>query len=58
MMIGRAVHEVGPHRQAIHDWFGTIGHGRPAHAGVTGSIAFDQYRDPIDKKLLVAEVTK
>lgn len=58
MMIGRAVHEVGPHRKAIHDWFGTIGHGRPAHAGVTGSIAFDQFRDPIDKKLLVAEVTK
>ena len=46
MMIGRAVHDVGPSRRAIHDWFGTIGHGRPAHAGATGSIAFDASRDP------------
>jgi branched-chain amino acid transport system substrate-binding protein len=58
MMIGRAVHEVGPNRKAIHDWFGTIGRSHPAHAGVTGSIAFDEFRDPIGKKLLVAEVTR
>lgn len=58
MMIGLAVHEAGPKRQAIHDWFGTIGHGHPAHAGATGSIAFDAFRDPIGKKLLVAEVTR
>jgi branched-chain amino acid transport system substrate-binding protein len=58
MMIGLAVHEVGPKRKAIHDWFGTIGHGHPAHAGATGSIAFDEFRDPIDKKLLITEVTR
>ena len=58
MMIGLAVHEVGPNRKAIHDWFGTIGHGHPAHNGATGSIAFDENRDPVGKKLLVAEVTR
>jgi branched-chain amino acid transport system substrate-binding protein len=58
MMIGRAVHDVGANRRAIHEWFGTIGHGRPAHAGVTGSIAFDEFRDPIGKKLLVTEVAR
>ncbi|MEO8561230.1 MAG: ABC transporter substrate-binding protein [bacterium] len=58
MMIGLAVHEVGPKRRAIHEWFGTIGHGHAAHAGVTGSIAFDENRDPVNKRLLVAEVTR
>jgi branched-chain amino acid transport system substrate-binding protein len=58
MMIGRAVHEVGPKRTAIHEWFGTIGHGHPAHPGATGSIAFDENRDPVNKRLLVAEVAR
>jgi branched-chain amino acid transport system substrate-binding protein len=58
MMIGRAVQEVGPDRKAVHEWFGTIGHGRPAHAGATGTISFDAFRDPVDKKLLVSEVTR
>jgi branched-chain amino acid transport system substrate-binding protein len=58
MMIGRAVHQVGPKRRAIHEWFGTVGKGQPAHPGVTGSIAFDENRDPVDKKVLVAEVMR
>jgi branched-chain amino acid transport system substrate-binding protein len=58
MLIGRAVHDDGPSRPAIHAWLGTIGKSRPAHRGVTGSIAFDENRDPKDKKLMVAEVVR
>jgi branched-chain amino acid transport system substrate-binding protein len=58
MLIGRAVHDSGPKRQAIHEWFGTIGKSRPAHPGVTGSIAFDEHRDPMNKRVLVAEVRR
>jgi len=58
MLIGRAVHDVGPSRSAIHDWLGTIGKARPAHAGATGSIAFDENRDPVGKKVMVTEVTR
>jgi len=58
MLIGRAVHDSGPKRAAIHDWLGTIGKTRPAHPGVTGSIAFDEHRDPVNKKLLVAQVLR
>jgi branched-chain amino acid transport system substrate-binding protein len=58
MLIGRAVHDAGPRRAAIHEWFGTIGTSRPPHPGATGSIAFDEHRDPVDKKVLVAEVTR
>jgi branched-chain amino acid transport system substrate-binding protein len=58
MLIGRAVHEAGPRRAAIHDWLGTIGKSRPAHPGVTGSIAFNDHRDPMNKQVLVAEVVR
>ncbi|HEX7981385.1 MAG TPA: branched-chain amino acid ABC transporter substrate-binding protein [Gemmatimonadaceae bacterium] len=58
MLIGRAVHDAGPSRSAIHAWLGTIGKSRPPHPGVTGSIAFDENRDPTDKKVLVAEVRR
>jgi len=58
MLIGRAAHDAGPSRPAIHDWLGTVGKSRPAHAGATGSIAFDEHRDPIGKKVMVAEVIR
>ena len=58
MLIARAVHESGPRRSAIHEWLGTIGKSRPAHAGATGAIAFDEHRDPVDKKVLVAAVAR
>ena len=58
MLVGRAVHDVGPRRAAIHEWFGTIGKSRPPHPGVTGSIAFDDHRDPVDKQVLVTEVIR
>jgi branched-chain amino acid transport system substrate-binding protein len=58
MLIARAEHEVGPKRAAIHDWLGTVGKSRPPHPGATGSIAFDENRDPVGKKVLVAEVAR
>lgn len=58
MLIARAVHDAGAERAAIHAWLGTIGKDRPAHAGATGSIAFDEHRDPMGKKVLVAEVPR
>jgi branched-chain amino acid transport system substrate-binding protein len=58
MMIGEAVQSVGPKRRAIGEWLGMIGRGHPAHPGATGSIAFDEFRDPMNKKVLVAEVAK
>ena len=58
MLIGRAVHDAGPSRPAILEWLGTIGKSRPPHPGVTGSIAFDEHRDPVDKKVMVAEVVR
>jgi branched-chain amino acid transport system substrate-binding protein len=58
MLIGRAVHDAGPSRPGIHAWLGTIGKSLPPHPGVTGSIAFDEHRDPMDKKVMVAEVVR
>jgi branched-chain amino acid transport system substrate-binding protein len=58
MLIGRAVHDAGPSRSGIHAWLGTIGKSLPPHPGVTGSIAFDEHRDPMDKKVMVAEVVR
>jgi branched-chain amino acid transport system substrate-binding protein len=58
MLLGRAAHDVGPRRAAIREWLGTIGKSRPPHPGVTGSIAFDERRDPMDKQLLVTQVLR
>lgn len=58
VLIARAVHETGAKRVAIHEWLGTVGKTRPAHSGATGSIAFDENRDPVGKKVLVAEVVR
>jgi branched-chain amino acid transport system substrate-binding protein len=58
MLIGRAVHDSGPKRAAIRESLGTVGKSRPAHPGATGSIAFDENRDPVGKQVLVAEVSR
>jgi branched-chain amino acid transport system substrate-binding protein len=58
MLLAQAVHDAGPRRPAIHEWLGTVGKARPAHPGATGSIAFDEHRDPTNKRLLVAEVSR
>jgi ABC-type branched-subunit amino acid transport system substrate-binding protein len=58
MMIGLAAQESKPTRRAIQEWLATVGHGHAPHPGATGSIAFDEHRDPVNKKVLVAEVTR
>ena len=58
MMIGRAAQESGASRPAIAAWLGTVGTSRKAHPGATGSIAFDEHHDPVNKQVLVSEVTR
>ncbi|HYD53017.1 MAG TPA: branched-chain amino acid ABC transporter substrate-binding protein [Gemmatimonadaceae bacterium] len=53
MLIGRAVHDVGPDRRRVRDWIAAVGRSKPAYVGVTGRIAFDEHGDPIDKPVLV-----
>ena len=54
MLIGRATHAVGDDRRKIRDWVAEVGRGAPAHAGVTGTIRFDDRGDAINKLVLVA----
>jgi branched-chain amino acid transport system substrate-binding protein len=56
MLIGHAVQEVGTNRRAIRDWIASVGRDRPAFAGATGDIRFDDTRNPADKAALVATV--
>jgi branched-chain amino acid transport system substrate-binding protein len=53
MLIGRAVHAVGPDRRRIRDWIASVGRTVPAYEGVTGQVRFDGEGDPVDKHLLV-----
>ena len=55
-VIGRAVHAVGPDRARVRDWVSEVGRSQPAHAGVTGRIAFDSIGDPQDKTVLIRRV--
>jgi len=56
MLIGLASQSVGPNRQKIRGWLAGVGREHPAYAGVTGSIAFDDHRDPVNKRVLIGEV--
>jgi len=58
MMLGRAAQESGATRPAIAAWLATIGTTRKAHPGATGSIAFDEHHDPVNKQVLITEVTR
>ena len=58
MLIGRAVHAVGPNRRAVRDWIASVGRGQPVYAGATGEIRFDDTRDPVDKIALVTTVSR
>ncbi|MDB4881539.1 MAG: putative branched-chain amino acid-binding protein [Gemmatimonadetes bacterium] len=55
-MIGQAVHDNGADRARIRDWFASVGKTRPAFPGATGSISFDENRDPVNKTVLVGRV--
>ena len=55
MLIGLASQSQGGDRRKIRDWIAGVGRTRPAYAGATGSIAFDEHRDPSNKQVRVAE---
>jgi branched-chain amino acid transport system substrate-binding protein len=55
MLIGLASQSQGGDRRKIRDWIAAVGRTRPAYAGATGSIAFDEHRDPVNKQVRVAE---
>jgi branched-chain amino acid transport system substrate-binding protein len=55
MLVGRAIHAVGPDRRLVRDWIADTGRELPPHEGVTGRIAFDAVGDPIAKRVLVRE---
>lgn len=49
MLIGRAVHDGGAERRHVRDWVASVGRGRPAFEGVTGTIRFDEHGDPVKR---------
>ncbi|MEO8337210.1 MAG: ABC transporter substrate-binding protein [bacterium] len=55
MLIGLASQQVGGDRRKIRDWIAGVGRARPPYAGATGSIGFDEHRDPVNKHVRVAE---
>lgn len=56
MLIGRAAHSVGPDRTRIRDAVARIGRQDAAYQGATGTIAFDENGDVVDKPIFIAEV--
>jgi branched-chain amino acid transport system substrate-binding protein len=55
-LIGAAVHRAGPDRRRVRDEVAKVGRGLPPHSGATGEIRFDQWGDPVEKPVLLAEV--
>jgi branched-chain amino acid transport system substrate-binding protein len=56
MLIGRAALEAGADRTKVRDWLAGVGSAHAAHAGVTGSIAFDARQDAANRPLVIATV--
>ena len=56
MLIGRAVLAVGPDRAKIQQYLETVGRSTPAMNGVTGTIAFDDKHDVVNKQIAIARV--
>lgn len=56
MLIGQGAAEVGADRAKIRDYVESVGNGRPAMAGVAGTLAFDDKHDPVNKSVVVARV--
>jgi branched-chain amino acid transport system substrate-binding protein len=58
MVIGRAMHAVGPRRQAMRDWIADLGRANPAMQGLTGDIRFAGGGDAIGKPVLIGRVAQ
>lgn len=56
MLIGRAVLAVGPDRAKVQQYLTTVGRSTPAMNGVTGTIAFDDKHDVVNKQIAIARV--
>jgi ABC-type branched-subunit amino acid transport system substrate-binding protein len=56
-LIGRAAIAVGPDRHEVRDWLARVGRDLPAHAGASGSIAFDSTRGAVNMPVVVGTVT-
>lgn len=56
MLIGRAALEAGANRQRVRDFLASVGTSRQPITGVTGSIAFDEQHDVVDKPVVIATV--
>ena len=56
MLIGRAALENGANRARVRDFLASVGTSRQAITGVTGSIAFDEQHDVVDKPVVIATV--
>ncbi|MES2177705.1 MAG: ABC transporter substrate-binding protein [Gemmatimonadota bacterium] len=59
MLIGKAAQSEGGDRKKIRDWIASVGrNGKPAFAGATGGIAFDENRDPVNKPVRIGEANR
>jgi branched-chain amino acid transport system substrate-binding protein len=56
ILIARAALEVGADRARIREYLASVGSSRPALAGATGPIAFDDQNDPVNKPVVIATV--
>jgi len=56
MLIGRAALEAGANRTRVRDYLASVGSSRQAIRGVTGTIAFDEQHDVVDKPVVIATV--
>jgi branched-chain amino acid transport system substrate-binding protein len=55
-LVAQAIREVGPDRAAIRSYLEQVGRGRPAFQGVSGTIAFDEHGDVVNKKVIVGVI--
>jgi branched-chain amino acid transport system substrate-binding protein len=57
MLIAKAAAEVGFNRQEIRDYLEGVGRSRDNFAGVSGTIAFDENGDPVDKGVAIGRIS-
>lgn len=55
-LVLQAIDEVGDDREAVRDYVAQIGQGRPPFQGVTGTIAFDENGDVVNKEVAVGTI--
>lgn len=56
LVIGRAVLAVGADRRRVRNWIEQVGRKSPAIRGATGTIAFDERHDVVQKTVLIKSI--